>query len=277
MEISRHICFRREDAPELADYLTYHGIAGAGALGIITLDILESDPHYFFIWNIVQQKHLSYLSETIFTKEELRGAAWLRVRSQWRFGYPQPEAAFEYDTITYSPEDRCPKCNCGLKQVQPFRIKKVPKWGKRYFGELNWIGDELFLNDTAKEVLEKSGLTGIRFLEVQNKKGAEAFPDIHQLQIPYLLEQGMPEDQGYIQKANDCPACGRRKYVTSGVGMLRLPANIFRNAPDFVKTAEYFGDGLYSTRTLILSQQAYRVITENKLDRGLVFEPIELV
>lgn len=276
MEISRHICFSREKAPELADYLLDHGLADSASPGIVTLDIAEGNPHYSYVWSIVQQKQLFFLSETIFTKEELDSALWLRVRSQWRFGYPQPEGNFEYDRITYSPENRCLQCNCGLQQVKPFRIKKVPKWGKRFLGELNWIGDELFLNNAAKELLADNKLTGIAFLNVENKKGTEKLSDINQLYIQYVLEPGMEEKQKYIRQRSICPTCGRMKYVPSGVGSLQLPDRLFRNAPDFAKTQEYFGDGSYAARAIIVSQRAYRVITENKMDRGLVFEPVNL-
>ena len=52
---------------------------------------------------------------------------------------------------------------------------------------------------------------------------------------------------------------------------------IFEHAPDIVKTGEVFGDGHYIARIILINQKVYRAIVDNHLERGLVFEPIELL
>lgn len=279
MKIKKHLCFSERDDPEIARYLKDNGIPYDGGEDniICAVDIFESDPHWEYISRFVQEKGLLCLSDTIFTKKELESAEWLKMWSGWRFGYPQPEGDFEYETITYTREGYCEKCGRDLRQVAPFRIKKAPKWGKRHFAELNWIGDELFLDDVAREILIKSGATGVEFKEVLNKQGTGSFSDVHQLVAPTILRDGLIEDCSAIREIERCPRCGKKKYITSGVGCLAFEKSIFEGVPDVVKTAEYFGSGYYAGRIMIVRQKVYRTITENQLGRGLNFEPIELV
>jgi hypothetical protein len=277
MEINKHITFRADDDKKLIRYLRENGIPFDEGEIISAVDILESNPHWEFISNYIRKKDILCQSETIFSKDELMSAEWLTVYSMWRCGYPQPESNFEYETITYSRQNYCKECSRGLVQVSPFRMKKAPKWGRRSFTELNWVGDELFINDRCKTVLENAGITGIGFGDVKDSKGIESYEDIHQLIVPTLLKKGMIENCSYIREFWVCQSCGTKKYISSGIGMPVFREESFENAPDVVKTAEVFGDGHYIARVIIVSQKVYRIIVENGLDRGLVFEPIQLV
>lgn len=276
MEINRHVAFRTDDYPDFIDYLKNNDIPHEIGEIISCLDIFESDPRWLFVSKYARENDFFCMSETIFSKEELLSAEWLRVRSAFRFGYPQPEGAFEYENITYSRKDYCKNCASGLVQVDSFRMKKAPKWGKRNFLELNWVGDELFISGIAKKILEEAQITGIDFCGVKNKPGTEFFDDIHQLLVPDLLDYGMIEERSPIRGFEVCPYCNVKKYVPSGRGMFVYRKDCFENAPDVVKTSECFGSGHYISRMIFVRQKVYRIITENKLDRALVFEPILL-
>ncbi len=260
----------------LVDYLNKNQIPFERGGIVSSFDIYEDDAHWDFVSAYIKRNHLFCLSETEYTRRELCSAEWLRMRSQWRFGYPQPEDDFNYENITYTREDRCPKCNCGLRQINPFRIKKTPKWGQRHFAELNWVGDELFLDNTAEIALKQEGIAGVSFLDVSNKKGDEIYSDIRQLRVESVLDLGLQTDRASIREIAHCPECGIPKYVTSGIGMLSFRREIFENQPDIVKSGEYFGSGHYAARVILVRQKVYQTILHNKLDRGLVFEPIEL-
>ena len=277
VEIQKHVCFRIDEAPALVEYLMRNRISYEPGEILSCLDIYESDPHWIFIAEQIKQCNLLCRSETVFTKEELCNTEWLSMRSQWRFGYPQPEDDFNYENITYTRRNYCPKCSSGLKQTNPFRIKKAPKWGKRHFAELNWVGDELFVDDTAVTVLTQEGITGISFLEVQNKKGAEIFSNIRQLQVETVLDLGLQTDSASVREVTLCPECGIPKFLLNGIGMLSFRKEIFENQPDVVKTGEIFGSDHYAARIILVRQKVYQTILRNKLERGLVFEPIELV
>ena len=277
MEINKHIVLTTGALPELTGYLKDNRIACHEGSYYTSFDIYESSPHWEYIQKFIYENGLLCQSNPVFLDNEVREAEWMRIWCQWRCGYPQPEDAFMTGKVTYSREKYCHACDCGEVQIEPFRMKKEPKWGKRHFAELNWVGDELFLSKTAKNALESNHITGISFLPVNNKKGNESFDDIFQLVVPCVLDAGMVEELTDFDKISYCSNCSKKKYVPSGTSIKSFRKEIFSNAPEVVKTFEIFRDMRYAAREIIVHQRVYRVITENNLERGLVFEPIRLV
>lgn len=276
MEISRHIFFDKKKAPELATYLLENNILHMNQNGLITFDILQSAPQWPTVNRIVENRQISYFSETIFTKKELSGAEWLTVRSQWRNGYPQPEGNFGYKSITYCDDQYCAACGSGLRQIDSFRIKATPKWGSRHFMMLNWVFDELFVDDAAKNMLTDAAFSGIRFMEVKNKNGSAALPGVNQLVIETLSFPGFVTGRPDVRNIAVCPVCGIPKYHPSGIGMHAFRKESLNAMPDICKTAEIFDWGKSASKRILIRQNIYRAITENHLDRGLVFAPIVL-
>lgn len=277
MKVNKHICFSNEKAPELVEYLRTNNIPYKNTLGLLTLDILDNNSHWLEIYNIVQQRQLVCLSETTFSNKELTNASWLAVRSNWRCGYPQPEGQFGYQKITYEAKEYCEACGHGLRQIEPFRLKSSPKWGNRHFMMLNWVEDELFLDNTAKEVLKDNGFTGIGFTSVRDKNGVLTLPGIFQLTIEAKTGLGLLEEQDSIQDVYTCSNCGQRKYHPSGIGMYSFDRTIFENMPDICKTSEIFGWGKSAHHLILINRKVYQMIVKNQLGRGLVFAPINLV
>ena len=197
------------------------------------------------------------------------------MRSQWHYDYPQPEN--RYTELTYSKERSCSNCGMGLVQHDSFRFKKTPKWGRRNLCMTNWVYDEFFVSPKAKELLESSELNGFSFLNVLNKSGKEVLADIYQMQIPYILQQGLDTSSDRIKKVSNCPVCGKRKFLGNGRGRFIFKKDALLNAPDFIKSAEQFGSRLIASRLILVSHDAYKFIIENKLDSSLVFEPIRLI
>lgn len=277
MEILKRIPFRTDAHSELIDYLKDNGLQFDEGVIISAVEIFESNPHWPWIFDYAKQNNEQIYSETLFSAHELENAKWLTVRSQWRNGYPQPEGSFAYERITYSCKNHCGDCGTGLSQVDSFRIKKTPNWGKRHFMMLNWVPDELFLDDVAMTELSNVSLRGLEFRNVKNSKGTQILPNINQLVVSAVLPKGIVADRCSIDKIYECANCGIHKYHPSGIGMHAFRKEIFEGAPDIVKTEEVFGWGHVASRLIIISPKMYQVIIKNKLDRGLVFEPIELV
>lgn len=277
MKIKHRISFRAEENVELTSLLSNRGIAWKKGEIVSTVEIFEDSPHWPFIYQYANEKNISILSKTEFSRPELDNAQWLRVRSQWRSGYPQPEAAFGYRSVTYKAGCRCEACGIGLEQIAPFRMIKAPNWGKRHFMMLNWVEDEMFVTDICRNILEKDNLSGISFGTVSNKTGLGTLSNVNQLRIPSRLTPGIIEDRRSIDKVYTCDTCGATKYHPTSIGMIAYDKRILENAPDFVKTAELFGWGKGAAHHIIISNKAYRVIVGNKLNQGLVFEPLELV
>ena len=278
MDISRHIGFRNDEGRKLLDYLRANNIPHKESEILTSLDILESNPHWQDIAAFVEKGiALNTVSQTVFTQQELDEAQWLQVRSCWHFEYPQPENKFEYETITYNAENSCVECGAGLVQAAPFRMKKVPRWGKRAFFQLNWVSDELFTNTRGKEKLEQSNFSGVVFREVLDKKGISPLEDIYQMEVCHQLKPGIVEPQSYIDKIQHCPHCGIPKYHSRGIGMMQYHKEAFLDAPDIVKTSEVFGWGHYAPRTILVRNGVYRTLISQGLAANLIFEPIDLV
>lgn len=277
MDVLKRIPFRTDSHPELIRYLKNNGLPFDEGETISAVEILESNPHWPWILDYANRNDKRIYSDTLFSAHELENAKWLAVRSKWRNGYPQPEGNFGYERITYSCENHCGDCGTGIYQVDSFRIRKTPNWGKRHFMMLNWVPDELFLDDMAVTVLRNADLRGLEFRNVKNTRGTEILPNVNQLVISTVLPEGIVSDRCSIDDIYECANCGIKKYHPSGIGMYAFKKEIFEGAPDIVKTEEVFGWGHVAPRLIIMSQKMYQVIAQNKLDRALVFEPLELV
>ena len=275
MEIWNHFTFREDMHPLTTQYILTNGIRYEYGEILSSVDISENDPHWEELSRLLKLENKMYLSETKFSKEELWEAKRLTVRSQWHYDYPQPEN--RYKELTYSEENACSECGMGLVQQGGFRFKRTPKWGRRNFCMTNWVYDELYVSPKAKELLESSDLKGFSFLSVLNKSGREVLADIDQMQIPYVLPEGLDTSSEQIDEISNCPVCGKRKFLGNGRGQYTFKKEAFLNAPDFVKSAEQFGSGLIASRLILVSQDAHKFIVENKLDSSLVFEPIQLI
>lgn len=277
MEIWNHFVFSEDKDPLVSRYIKENGIEYEDGDILCSLDISENDPHWEELASLLKAEKKFYLSETKFSKSELSSAEWLTVRSRWYYDYPQPENG--YTDITYTEEKLCSCMDCGIERIQKdsFRFKRTPKWGKRNFCMTNWVYDELFISSKAKELIESSDLQGVSFLEVKNKSGKEILNDIYQMKIPYILPEGIADFTSGISGGRVCPICKKTKWSPNGRGPFVFHKDVFENAPDFVKSAEWFGAAASADRRILVSQRAYRFITENKLDSSLVFEPLLLV
>lgn len=274
MEVNRHIFFRKTSEPLLYTYLLHNGIPFKDGEHCC-FDIFESSPHWANMERIADMDNLTSISYTVFTKKELQEAQWLTIRSTWEFAYPQPESKPGYMEGVYA-SGYCKECFSGLTTIGSFRIKKAPKWGKRSFAMLYWVGDELFVNDKVKEVFQEERITGIDYLPVLNKKGSEVLPDVYQMVFTTVLEKGLVINEG-IRELNTCSYCGVEKYLPNPRSILTYRKEVFENAPDFVKSSEVFGFGSYAAHELFVSQHVYQVLMKHSLIRGLDFKPIELV
>lgn len=278
MRISKHISFNAEKSIPLALYVHRSGIPYerlSPTSSCIIFDIYEDDPHWQFIGPALEQIDALCLSTTIFTKQELRDAEWLTLRSKWHNGYPQPESARGYLSMTYDDSHLCRECGAGLVQQDSFRLTKAPKWGTRHFFSLNWVSDELFVDDTARNILESSGLTGFHFLPVKNKLGTEEYSGVHQLAIEALTRPGVITGGRDIDDTYTCAACGEQKYHPTGIGMHVFRREALEGMPDICRTYENWGCG--ADRLILISQRMYQTIVDNHLERSLVFAPIQLI
>ena len=275
MDIEHRVVFRIGECLLLQDYLDENQISYKKDEYSVVFYILNSSPHWPIVSEFVKKYQILCHSETIFTDEELYSASWLYVWSSWRYDYPQPEDS--YWKNTYDDKKIC--CKCAQERVQqaPFRFKKPPKWGKRSFMSTNWVPDELFVSECTMNRLRQAGYGDISFCEVLNKSGKEIFPDIYQMKINQVLPpDGIVLENSCVKEVIVCPVCGRKQYGFQYVGQFVYKKETFFNAPDIVKSSEFFGWG-HPSRNIYISQKMFRFIKENKMDASLNFEPLILV
>lgn len=275
MEINKHICIDEDIAPDLVDLLKSRGFKPNFGGGYV-IDIYESDPLWKEIRPYDESNKVVCVSNTIFTKKELRNASWLRIRSKWHNGYPQPESGFGYQKTTYDINSGCSHCEMNMKQKDSFYLKSEPKWGTRHLFMLNWVADELFCDEKVMRVFEKENVTGVSFYPVKNKKGDKIFENVYQLRIENVLDPGFILDQNTYDSIVTCPECNSKLYHPNGIGIKQFEADIFKNAPDIIKSFEWFGWGKGVSRLILINQKVYRILTENSLDRSLEFQVVGL-
>lgn len=239
--------------------------------------IIEEKGRKEELQSILEREGIPSMIECIYTKLEMKQAEWFSIRSKFRWEYPQPEEFSEYKHLTYNNKDYCHSCGCGLKQQDLFQIKKAPIWGKRNFLMLNWVHDELFLSGIAKEIIQKSGIQGIKLLNVKQYEKDFIFDDIYQMYINNILEPGLIDKQNSVKLTIGCNNCGSTKYLYSGRG-LSYRREIFDKikSSDAVKSFETFGDGLACSRIIFISRKLYDLLLKNNLDKNLAFEPIKM-
>ena len=281
MEIENYVCFFNEIHPPLLEYIVQNNVKhNSDDIGTTVFAMYSSDPHWKWIGNYVEKHKVHCLRDLIYSKEEKDNAQWMIVRTTWRYGYPEPSTDYKYEDIVYSKDNYCDKCGAGLKQKDSFRFKKVPNWGRRHFYAPFWIEDELFVSEAVKDIFINANITGISFREVKNKKGDSALQGIWQMYIENMLQPAFVEHNEYIEKISVCPDCARKKYLLQSVTgkTEQYKKEAFANASDIVKGYEIFGGmPLIAGHKIIINQKTYRAIADNKLDRGLMFYPIELV
>ena len=251
--------------------------------GIAVFEIFEDNDKFNAISDLMSSNNITSIPTAIYTKEEIEAAQWLTVRSSWRSLYPQPIDDFGFLRTTYDATDYCEKakgsdgllywCGNGLVQKENFILAKEPNWGPRNFLMVNCVEDELFISPKTEETLRTSDLSGFEIYDVLNKK-RNVMSGVKQLFVKNYLGEGLCDSA--ILKKMTCPKCGYTKYI------LKAGANCFSKEAfegvreDIIKSKEKIG-GMACFNLIIVTHKFYDVITKAKLDRGLVFEPVELI
>lgn len=220
--------------------------------------------------------------------------AWHRLLTG-QFGYPQPEAGFLYLKSTYDPSQGCPCCGVGLVQRGAFRFKKEPAAKHSQFLGLNWVFDQVFVREPVKQVLEKEGISGIRFSRPLHHKTSEPLQTVFQMHVDTVLPPGADtrelEQERCERPTNEAeicfltamgsgmlegPFCGKIKHHYPQKQPLRIARDALEGAPDMVRTHEWFGSGGSSQRPILISGRIETIIKREGW-RGAILNPIELI
>jgi hypothetical protein len=230
--------------------------------GDFAFEVTEDDSRWPAIEAFVRDYGLLDIVSTSFSSEERQRALSLVMLADGHWEYPMPDDDFGYLNQTYDPSNACFECGIGIEQVAPFRIRKVPKWGRRSFIQLNWVFDEFF---TPPEVWQRVfEPLGVPCRPVVLHKTGAVVDSIVQLDIQSRVDipvEGLPSEV--------CPRCGlvKSNFVKRGY----WPEPWGDEAP-LRKTRQWFGSGGSAYRPVIASSEIYHRIQELGL-RGVSFTP----
>ena len=275
-------------------FLDKHGIKYKAMHDYSIFYLYDDNDVFDLINDFMISNNETSIATPIYTKKELESAQWLTIKSGWNSLYPQPINQPSYIYTTYDMTNYCggnPNlynekigewyrehdlpfylCEKGLVQKDGFVLKKEPNWGSRGFTMLFWVTDELFISPKTEEVLNNN-LRGIVYFPVYNKS-KKMFDNVKQIYINNYVDKGLCIDS--IERIYTCPICGFIKYWPK-IGPIRFRKEIFENIDvDIVKTTDKFWERECDSLILV-TNKFYKTIINAKLDRGLFFEPIELI
>jgi hypothetical protein len=255
-----HSIFSDWDKKQVA-ILEQHGINIE--LGYYSFWIEENELYwklkpYFDKWGV---------KETVvskFTEEEENNAKQLILLSPWANGYPMPDGDNGYQHTTYDNTEYCNTCGIGLKQKEPFRLKKAPNWSghKRMFS-LNWVFDELFVRKDFYEALFKP--FGIKSEKVLLYKKETVIEDTVQLIIPET--DASLNLEGYPFQV--CKDCNRKRYDLINKGFFPSFKEDVGDMQIF-KSKEWFGTGASARKYIFVSQALRQQFIKLKISANYI-------
>lgn len=232
-------------------------------LGNYTFVIDENDTYfniepYLLEWDVLNTRGF------IYSKLDIATSKYCVIRGWYEFGYPMPDDDNGYLKYTYN-DSMCAVCHSGLEQVNPFRVKSVPKravWG------LNWIYDEFFVS---KDIYDKVFLPlGIASRNILNYKTGAIIESFVQLVIPRTSESLDLQKYG----SEVCQVCGAIKYGAKDNGFFPLHEHPL---PHIYKTKEFFGYGGNCYRKILISAELRDTLLRLKLFKMHQFIPCKVL
>ena len=245
MKVRHRIVFNNKGIS--AEFLSYLKAKDArfddDGTDLVVAYLYEEDEWRESLYWFLRKEGVPTLVEPVYSNEELESASWFKIRSKYRWEYPQPEDNMSYKNTTYDSSHYCNNCGCGLKQKREFRVNKNPQWGKRNFLMLNWIEDELFINNVVKDKLEQANSKGYELCDVINDKKNIPVINMKQMIVRKILKPGFDKVNESVREIITCKKCGCIKYIYSGRG-LAYKKDVFEGIDDdIVKSTEIFGAG----------------------------------
>lgn len=276
MEIKHRICISPKRDSKAWKKLQKLGIkmeeVGDGKIVRLNyFEINESNLLWPKVEKIISSAGILATTETVFTKEEIQSAEWVRVRPGHVWGYPMPDLDGSWSTISFNAGKECSACGIGREQIAPIRLKSEPKMGRNHFMAINWTFD-LFSRPEVISTMLREGISGFEEMQVVHHKSMESLKTVKQLRILNELPGGIINDN--LTKVSS--ACNHIKYLGLSRGMYRFSRDAFNGVADFVRSHEWFGSGHQALQLVFASSVFVNLYLENEW-KGLCLAPIELI
>lgn len=244
-------------------------LPGGSALVVFQID--EADARWPRVAELVRQRSLPDMVDTVFTDQEILDAEWLRLVPRFEQGYPQPEEGMAWKRLVYDHE--CPKCGVGYRQKAPFRLAKEPSLAKHDFMTLYWAYS-VFCTPRVLRALESAGIRGYEAWRPIIHRSGEPSEAVYQLVVPRVAQAGLAREDKL--QPERCWRCLTTKYRSHLRGYMHLRREALHHDVDMQLTHEWFGSGGFGGyREVLVSNRVARLILTNRW-RGVALKPVEL-
>lgn len=284
MEYFHHIGGNRAIDSRLFDFLEKHEYPmkivnppnGNELSAIFAFQMYESDPLWLQVNDIISdydEKNGPVVNrmDTHFSEEELREArwAWIGATYEQLDAMPKYNWRWKGDTCTA----QCQKCWI-CEQVNPFRIKKEPRWGKNMFLRLIALG-EIFTKPEVVSDFRQQGFIGFEDGVVLIHKTGLPAETIRQMHFKEIIPIPVYNKADLVEMV--CPVCGRARYQPHMRGTFQYKESDLEPInTDFLQMQEWIGNGGINWHETLVSNRVVQHILDQKW-QGIQLKAIELV
>ncbi|WP_299244096.1 hypothetical protein [uncultured Aquimarina sp.] len=230
--------------------------------GYTAYQIEESE--YFRLEKLLNNWGIEGIRYPLFTKKELKESLLSAKTNHQSHGYPMPDLDGGYLELTYDLSDYSKSSGIGAKQKDAFRLKNVPKAGKKRMFGVGWVFDEYFVDiELYNQVFKPLGIKSREILQYKKEKPF----DTH---VQLVLEETEETLDLKDNPIETCKESGRWKYQPMPRGFYPQYKNII--APIF-KSKEWFGTGAEARKRIFVTQELREKLIEMKIEKPQWYTP----
>ena len=234
---------------------------------LISVDICENDPRWRLFASIEDAIDVRYYK---YTNADLKKAEWLSVRGRM----PTVDLAREEESFSISERIDDQRARHVVKQGKLF-LKNQPNWGKRHFLCTYNLGENNLLCDSvAKQFFQKHKMQ-VSFEDVLDAKTELPLDNTFYMTADMVLPHAAVLHNP-TEKKIQCPICRKIKYETGSDHQLHIDHAYLQTEHMICRTQDIFGSGNTTYSITIITQNVYRELLNDNLQRSLVFEPVYL-
>lgn len=216
----------------------------------------------------------------VYSEEEYCNAKWLSIRSCFSKVHAEnQESVYRTECILNEPNFRSP---IGRHRTHnaPYLIKTAVKWGRNFIAS-SLDEHVLFCNDRARKIFEREKLVGLKYSPVIDKSSGKSVANLYQLSSVYTtLDTDIIPLQDSVPFV--CDQCGMRMILLKSTkgrygvleGALSGNVDFYQTPPMIAGNSPKGAVGGHSE--FIISQRMYQVMRANKIDRNVIFTPLDI-
>ena len=275
MRIKHHYCLKNKI--RLVDFLDKFQIPYEVDESSCTFDLYEDQEVYKKFIIQFPFNTIASLKAVEYSKEELENAQWLSVRNisikvQWEFDEKAFKKSCSYKKIL-TKELYHRHC----EQVDVLSAVKPVRWGSRqFFSGPNSADEIIFCSEKIKNILENKW-EGLEFWPMKKYNTSNYIKDLYQL----YFSKRLPIEAFNSECLSICKGCGKKVIrIKGGAHPLEINKKYLKDQKSVYTTGDVLTKDKigYNTFSLnIVSQDFYQYCEKHQMNRGMIYEPINLI